>query len=341
MISLEVFWYVIVITSICCYAMLDGFDLGVGSLHLFTVKDVERRVFLNAIGPVWDGNEVWLVVLVGGLFAGFPFAYATFFSALYLPLIFLVCGLIFRAVAIEFRSKLESAFWRQTWDVLFSIASVIISLGVGIALGNLIHGIPLDKDHNYRGDMLLSFFHPYPLLVGVMTLALFMMHGAIYLVMKTEGELQEKLKRWISPTIVFFIMTYAITTLVTLIYQDHMVHQMRHRPYLFIFVLLSILMIAAIPYFTTRNKTGLAFLASCGNILFLLLLFALGTFPNLIRSSIDPKNNSLTVFNAAASQMTLIVLTIIVAIGVPLVICYGFYIYRTFRGKVKLDHMSY
>lgn len=341
MLGLEIFWYIIFVTSVICYAMLDGFDLGVGMLIPFVQKDEERRVFLNAIGPVWDGNEVWLVVVIGGMFAGFPFAYATLFSAFYLPLIFLVCALIFRAVAIEFRSKVEHLFWRWTWDYLFALASLGIALGVGISLGNLVQGIPLNKDFIYEGNILLTFFQPYPILIGILTVSLFMMHGAIFLVMKTEKELHQRLKSWVPPTIIFFILTYAIATMVTLIYQQHMTNHLRHMPYLFILVLADILVIANIPREVNREKSGFAFISSCLNIALLMALYAVGNFPNLIRSTINPEQNSLTIYNASASETTLIVLAVIAGIGVPLVIAYGYYIYRTFSGKVKLDHSSY
>lgn len=341
MMGLDVFWYVIVIASVTFYAVLDGFDLGVGALHLCVKKDVERRVFLNAIGPVWDGNEVWLVVLIGALFAGFPEAYATLLSAFYIPLTILITGLIFRACAIEFRSKMESPTWRKTWDVLFFLASLVIAFAVGVALGNLVHGIPLDENHDYVGGILLSFLTPYSILMGIMVVALFMMHGAIFLVMKTEGELQTKLKSWVNPTIIFFIMTYAITTMVTLIYQTHMTDRIRERPYLFPLVLINVLAIANIPREISRGKMGFAFISSCVNMASLLVLFAVGSFPMLIRSSLNPEGNSLTIFNAAASEATLIVLAVIVAIGIPLVIAYGYFVYRIFRGKVTMDHMSY
>lgn len=338
---LQVFWFIVYIACIACYAMLDGFDIGVGALHLFSKKDEERRVFLNAIGPVWDGNEVWLVVTTGALFAGFPFAYATLFSVLYLPVVGLICSLIFRAVAIEFRSKVEKKWWRQMWDILFSLASIVIALGVGGMLGNLIRGIPLDHNHDYAGTSFLEFLQPYQLLVGVFALSVFMLHGALYLVMKTEGELHKKIKGWVPLAIGFFVMTYAITTVVTLVYQPHMVEHLRIRPILFIIVLGNLTTIACMVFFTIKDWVGRAFLSSCLNICFLVILFALGTFPNIVRSSIDPENNSLTVSNASASPTTLTVLAIIVAIGIPLVIAYGFYIYRIFRGKVRLDHMSY
>lgn len=338
---LEIFWYTVFIAAIIFYAMLDGFDLGVGILHLFVKKDEERRVFLNAIGPVWDANEVWLVIVIGGLFAGFPYAYATLLSAFYVPLTFLITGLIFRAVAIEFRSKQKGKMWRATWDFSFFFASTLIAFAIGIALGNLVHGIPLNANHDYVGDPFLSFFHPYTILTGIFVVALFMMHGSIFLVMKTEGELHKKLKRWVNPTIIFFIITYVMTTLVTLIYQPHMIERIRHKPYLFPIVFLNLLAIANIPREIHKGNDGYAFLSSCLNIALLLIIFALGIFPVLIRSSLDPVSASLTLANSAASPKTLKILAIIVLIGLPFVIAYGIYVYRIFRGKVKLTHMSY
>lgn len=336
-----IFWYIVFIAAVACYAMLDGFDLGVGALHLCVKKDQERRIFLNAIGPVWDGNEVWLVIVVGGMFAGFPFAYATLLSAFYIPLYFLVFALIFRAVAIEFRSKVTKKWWRSTWDFLFFFASIMIALAVGASLGNLIQGIPLDEKFDYTGEILVTFLRPYPLLIGVLAVAIFQLHGVLYLIMKTEEELQHKLISWLRPSLIFFLITYAIATVVTLIYQDHMVRMIRERPYLFFVALANMLIIANIPREVDRKNYGWAFISSSLNIAFLLALYAIGSFPFVIRSSVDPHTNSLTVFNSAASPDTLFVLLIIVLIGLPLVFAYGFFIYRIFRGKVQLDHMSY
>lgn len=336
-----VFWYIIVISSVICYAMLDGFDLGVGALHLFARTDLERRIFLNSIGPVWDGNEVWLVVLIGGLLAGFPFAYATLLSSFYSPLYFLIFALVFRAVAIEFRSKAPMRWWRTTWDFLFFLASISIALSIGMALGNLIEGLPLDQDQNYVGEIASTFLRPYPILVGILTLSLFMLHGSIYLVMKTEGSLQEHLKEWVTTCMILFLMAYGVTTMVTLIYQNHMVAHIRERPFLFLIVLADMLVIANIPREVHRKKYGWAFISSCLNIALLLALFAIGTFPDVIRSSIEPASNSITIVSAAASLKTLKILALIVAIGLPFVFGYGFYVYHLFKGKVKLDHMSY
>jgi cytochrome bd ubiquinol oxidase subunit II len=334
------FWYIIIIAAVICYAMLDGFDLGVGALHLCAKTDEERRIFLNAIGPVWDGNEVWLVVTLGGLLAGFPVVYATLLSAFYLPLTILIFALIFRAVAIEFRSKHPSKRWRSGWDFCFFLGSLVIALAVGISIGNLIQGIPLNEEHIYIGGDFSTFLRPYPVLVGILTLSLFMNHGAIYLVMKTEGDLQQKLREWVQPTMIYFIFTYAVTTIVTLIYETHMTERFRERPYLFSIVIANMLAIADIPREVNRGRYGLAFIDSCANIALLMALFALGTFPDVIRSSINP-SNGITILNAAASLTTLKILMIIVAIGLPLVFAYGYYIYRLFRGKVRIDKMSY
>lgn len=339
--GLDIFWYVVVISAIVCYAMLDGFDLGVGALHLCTKEDEERRVFLNAIGPVWDGNEVWLVIVVGALFAGFPNVYATLLTAFYVPITLLVFALIFRAVAIEFRSKQNHPLWRRSWDFSFCGASLLIALSMGMALGHLIQGIPINEQHHYVGEVVTAFIQPYPILVGIMTVALFMMHGAIFLVMKSEGVLQEKIIGWVRSTMIFFIISYAVTTMVTLIYQSHMVETLKEKPYLFSIALANMLVIANIPRMIHKRSYGWAFISSCGNIALLLVLFAIGLFPTLVRSSIHPENFSLTISNSAASVNTLQVLAIIVIIGLPLVFGYGFYVYRLFRGKVHLDHTSY
>ena len=184
--DLNTAWFLLVGVLLAGYAVLDGFDLGVGALHLFARTDVQRRIFLNAIGPVWDGNEVWLVTGGGALFAAFPIVYATVFSGFYVAMILLLFGLIFRAVAIEFRSKQPGARWRRAWDRSFAIASVVSSLLMGVAFGNVIWGIPLDAAGEFAGSF-VSLLHPYALLTGVTTVAVFTMHGAMYLLLKTEG----------------------------------------------------------------------------------------------------------------------------------------------------------
>ncbi|CCB85976.1 MULTISPECIES: cytochrome d ubiquinol oxidase subunit II [Parachlamydia] len=337
--SLEFIWFSAFVALVTGYAILDGFDLGVGMLHLFSKKDEERRLMLNSIGPVWDGNEVWLVTAGGALFAGFPDIYATLCSAFYVPLMILLGGLIFRAVAIEFRSKRPMPWWRWMWDVLFSLASLIIALALGVVLGNLIRGLPLDAQKEFTGD-LSSLLHPYALLIGIMAVALFCMHGGIFILMKTEGELHDKIRSWINPFIIFFIITYSLVTMATLIYMPHMIKTIQERPIFFLLAVGNMLSIANIPREINQGKDWLAFVSSCFNIVFLMLLYAVGTYPEVVRAINDP-SLSLTIYNSASSEKTLEILIIIALIGIPLVLAYTTAIYWIFHGKVKLDSSSY
>lgn len=337
--DLNTIWFVLVGVLFTGYAMLDGFDLGIGALHLFTRKDEERRVLLNSIGPVWDGNEVWLVTGGGALFAAFPNVYATVFSGFYLAFYLLLASLIFRAVAIEFRSKQPMRWWRQTWDIGFSVGSILSALLMGVALGNIAWGIPIDGRGEFAGTF-FSLLTPYPVLVGITTVALFMMHGAIYGVMKTEGELHDKLRGWAMNAIIFFVICAATTTMATLLYVPHMADRVRDNPWLFSIVLVNMLAIANIPREFHHNRDWLAFLSSCLAIITLMLLFGLNLFPNLVYSLPSPEN-SLNIYNAASSQKTLGIMLVIACIGVPVVIAYTVCIYWIFRGKVKLDRMSY
>jgi cytochrome d ubiquinol oxidase subunit II len=337
--DLNTVWFILIGVLFVGYAMLDGFDLGVGALHLFTKKDEERRVMLNAIGPVYDGNEVWLVTGGGALFAAFPNVYATVFSGFYLAFVLLLVALIFRAVAIEFRSKQPMRWWRQMWDIGFSAGSVVSSLLIGVVMGNIAWGIPIDERGEFAGTF-WSLLHPYALLLGVTTVALFMMHGAIYALMKTEGPLHDKLRGWITQCIIFFIICYAVTTMATLLYVQHMAARMRANPWLFSIAVANMLAIANIPREIHRGKDWLAFLSSCAAMITLMSLFGLEMFPNLVFSNPEP-THSLTIYNAASSLKTLGIMLTIAAIGVPVVLAYTVSIYWIFRGKVKLDRMSY
>ncbi len=337
--DLNTIWFILIGVLFTGYAILDGFDLGVGALHLFTKTDVERRTFLNAIGPVWDGNEVWLVTAGGALFAAFPEVYATAFSGFYLALMLLLFCLIFRAVAIEFRSKQEMAWWRRMWDVSFFVSSVLASFLIGVALGNIGIGIPLDNNHEFVGTF-AGLLNPYALLVGVTTVSLFMMHGAIYVVMKTEGELHDKVRGWINNAIIFFIICYATTTMATLLYVPQMSSVIKENPLLFIVPLLNMLAIANIPREIHHGRDWRAFLSSCFAIVFLMALFGIGMFPNMIFSN-PVAENSLNIYNAASSAKTLKIMLIIATLGVPAVLAYTISIYWIFRGKVKLDSSSY
>jgi cytochrome d ubiquinol oxidase subunit II len=337
--DMNMVWFILVGVLLTGYAILDGFDLGVGAIHLFVKGDENRRIMINAIGPVWDGNEVWLVTGGGALFAAFPDVYATVFSSFYPAIMLILVGIIFRAVAIEFRSKNESKLWRKSWDIAFSVSSILIALLFGVALGNVIQGIPI----NAEKEAFISFFsliNPYSILVGITTVSLFMMHGSIYAVMKTEGELQLKLRSWVNNCIIFFVICYITTTMATLIYIPHMIIVFKEHPEFFILALINMLAIANIPREIYKGREFLAFLSSSFSIAALLGLFALGMFPNFVPSTIDAAY-SLTVYNAASSKKTLEIMLTMALIGIPFVLAYTISIYWVFRGKVKLDKMSY
>ncbi|MCX7835773.1 MAG: cytochrome d ubiquinol oxidase subunit II [bacterium] len=337
--DLNVIWYILVGVLLTGYAILDGFDLGVGMLHLFIKGDNNRRIFLNSIGPIWDGNEVWLITGGGALFAAFPDVYATAFSGFYLPFMLLLFALIFRAVSIEFRSKRESPTWRKYWDIGFAVGSFLATLLIGVALGNVVWGLTLDSSRNITTGF-FELLHPYALLVGVTVVALFAMHGAIYLVLKTEGEIQATVRGWVNPLIIFFIICYATMTMATLVYVPRMTEHIREIPWLFAVALINMLSIANIPREIHHQREFRAFLSSCAAMVSLMALFGIGMFPNFIPAINDPQLN-MTIYNSASSEKTLTIMLIIALIGMPLVIAYTVSIYWIFRGKVKLDKMSY
>jgi cytochrome d ubiquinol oxidase subunit II len=338
--DLNTVWFALVGILFTGYVILDGFDLGVGVLHLFAVKrDEERRVFLNAIGPVWDGNEVWLVTGGGALFAAFPAVYATVFSGFYLAFMALLCALIFRAVAIEFRSKHPAPRWRAFWDAGFASGSLFSSLLIGVAMGNIAWGVPLDARGEFAGSF-LGLLNPYALLMGVTTVALFAMHGAIYLVLKTEGELEARVRRWVNPLIIAFILCYVILTLATLLYVPHITGAFRREPWFFAVVVAVVLAIANIPREVNQGREYRAFLSSVAAMAGLMVIFGIGMYPHLVYSHPLPEH-SLTAFNAASSRKTLGIMLAIALLGIPVVLAYSASIYWIFRGKVKLDRMSY
>jgi cytochrome d ubiquinol oxidase subunit II len=337
--DLNTIWFLLVGVLFGGYAILDGFDLGVGMIMPWIRDDHDRRILYNAIGPVWDGNEVWLVTGGGALFAAFPEVYATAFSGFYLAFMLLLFALIFRAVAIEFRSKEPWTWWRRGWDIAFSGGSSLAAFLIGVAMGNIAWGIPLDADHEFAGTF-WSLLHPYALLMGLTTLALFAMHGAIYLHLKTEGDLQARIRRAINPLIINFIIFYAVLTLATLLYIPHITDVFRRSPLMFVFVVLLVLAIANIPREIHKGREGRAFISSCLTMLLLMALFGFGMFPNMIYSIPEPAN-SLTAYNGASTQKTLKIMLIIALIGVPIVLAYTASIYYIFRGKVRINEDSY
>jgi cytochrome d ubiquinol oxidase subunit II len=333
-------WFLIVGVLFTGYAMLDGFDLGTGPLLLLAKEDRERRLFLNAIGPVWDGNEVWLVTGGGALFAAFPDVYATVFSGFYDAFMLLLAALIFRAVAIEFRSKFPGRPWRSTWDVTFAASSLASSLLIGVTLGNVAWGIPLDAVHEFRGSF-LALLHPYALFVGVTTVALFVMHSNLYLVLKTEGPLQQRLMRWTDRTVPAYLACFLALHAATLLSSPHIGVALRQRAWILgpVF-LVSLIVTFNILREVRKGREGRAFVCSCLSIAALMTLFGAALYPNLVFSRPDLAN-SLNIHNGASTHATLRFMLIVALIGAPLVLTYTITVYRVFRGKVRLTEESY
>lgn len=337
---LPTIWYILLFVLLAGYAILDGFDLGVGILHPLAKTDVERRVALSAIGPIWDGNEVWLVTFGGALFAAFPEVYATVFSGFYIPFMLVLFALILRAVSVDFRSKIESQAWRRLWDWGFFVSSLLATLLFGVAVGNALVGIPLDERGVYIGGF-FNLLTPYTLLVGVLAVALFAMHGALFLCLKTpEGPMQERLKRWMWHTWGTFLVLYILTTMYTLLAVPTAVPSFEAHPWLAGVAVLSVLAIANIPRAIYAGRAGQAFISSCITIFALLGLCAGALFPTLVIASNDPAN-SLTIWRAASSDKTLWIMFIIAIVGMPFVLAYTTAIYWTFRGKVELEEGGY
>ncbi|WDF55636.1 cytochrome d ubiquinol oxidase subunit II [Mucilaginibacter sp. KACC 22063] len=338
-IDYQTWWFLLIGAVFTGYIILDGFDLGAGALHLFFNKEDSRRIALNAIGPVWDGNEVWIVIGGGSLFAGFPEVYASLLSAFYVPFMLFLTGIIFRAISIEFRSKEPMKWWRRMWDICYACSSSLIAFLLGVILGNVIQGINMGADHVFRGNV-LDFVNPYSILMGITTLALMMMHGAIYLVMKTENRLYTKLTIMVRDTTIFFVIMILLTSFYTLLYLPHMAITMRRYPVMFVIPVMMVLAIANVTRQITKRKYLFAFISSAVTISLLMVLVAIELYPNMLLSKVNPAYH-LTVYNASSSEKTLGIMLIFAAIGVPLVVGYTTFVFFTFKGKVKLDEMSY
>ena len=333
-------WFILLAVLLTGYAILDGFDLGVGILHPFVARtDEERRIVMNSIGPLWDGNEVWLVTFGGALFAAFPEAYATVFSAFYLPFMALLFALILRAVSLEFRSKVHSPRWRTMWDYAFFLGSTLATLLFGVAVGNMMKGIELDEHHEFTGRF-VDMLSPYSLTVGVIAVAAFAMHGAIYLYLKTEGEFQRRLKTVMWRTFFIFAPLYLLVTSWTGLEIPRAVETLNAKPILWIVPALNFLAVLNIPRAIHKGIEGHAFFSSCCMIAAFVFLYITALFPFLVPASND-LSHSLTVANASSSQKTLSIMLLIAVLGMPCVLAYSGIIYWTFRGKVQIDETSY
>jgi len=337
--ELQVIWFLLIGVLLTGYAILDGFDLGVGFWHLFTRKSDDRRTLMSTIGPVWDGNEVWLLTGGGALFAAFPHVYATVFSGLYLPLMVVLFALIFRAVSMEARNKIESPGWHRIWDIAFGLGSVIPGLLFGVAVGNILRGLPLDASNNFAGT-LLGLLNPYSLLMGVVGLAMFATHGALYAWAKTTGDLSESIRKRARASWYAFFLLFLGTSACTIFTQPHLVANWNEFPPLFLILFLTLFCMLLTRSFISRSQSGKAFTLSCFSIVGVMAINAVSVFPNLVPALDDPQY-SLTIANASSSPLTLKTMLIIAAIGMPIVLAYSLWAHKTFGGKVEAGSDGY
>lgn len=329
--DLNLIWFVLLAALTMGYAILDGFDFGVGMIQPL-LGDVEKRnLAIKAIGPLWDGNEVWLVTLGGALFAAFPEAYATIMSAFYLPVMALLCSLIVRAVSIDFRNKTESATWKKFWDAGFFFSSLSATTLFGLLVGNLIIGIPLDERGVFIGS-LTGLLGVFPVLVALFAISVFLLHGTIFLILKTGESVRQTLVRTMWVAIASFLFFYLVTTFYAVTQFPQTTRMFREQPVFYGLVPVHFAMLWSVPMLVLKNKFGWAFVCSCGNIACLVVLFGLALFPNLVLASNSMP--SLDIYNAASSESTLWLMLIFAMIGLPLISAYTVIVYWTFRGKV-------
>ncbi|GLI36556.1 cytochrome d ubiquinol oxidase subunit II [Geobacter hydrogenophilus] len=329
--ELQIIWFVLWGVLWAVYFMLDGFVFGTGILHnILPRTDGEKRVLINTIGPVWDGNEVWLITAGGATFAAFPTTYALMFSYLYTALLLLLFSLIVRGVSFEFRGKLEGEGWKKAWDVAIQVSSFLPALLFGVAFGNIFKGLPMDAA-GYQGSF-ISLLNPYGLLTGVLFVLLFTVHGALWLSVKTVGDLSTRAKGIADKTwpalLVVAVAFLAYTKFATKLFDNYLAN-----PLLFVVPLVAVAALLGIRLFSAKGATLAAFVSSCVTVLTVVATGVVGLFPNLIPSSLDPAY-SLTIFNSSSSPYTLKIMTVVAFIFVPIVIAYKIWVYRIFRAPV-------
>jgi len=336
--SLEAVWFFLWGLLWAVFFMTDGFDFGVGTLYPFLGKtDTERRVMINSLGPLWDGNEVWLITAGGVTFAAFPLVYATMFSSLYTALMLILFALILRGVSFEFRGKIDHPLWKKIWDTAIFIGSAAPAILFGVAFANIFKGLPFD-DQGYYGS-LISLLNPYGLLGGLLFLLLFLQHGALWLCMKTEGELLDRSivtanKIWYALlllAVVFLIASWVATDL----YDNYLA-----CPALFIVLLADVAALLGIKIFLKKQNWSLAWFSSALTIVLCTFFGVIGLFPRLFPSSIGDQFH-LTAYNAASSPLTLKIMLVVVLLVIPVVIGYQAWAYLLFKGKVSEEDLEY
>ena len=332
----QIIWFILWAVLWAVFFMLEGFDFGAGILHSVLARnETEKGMIRQAIGPVWNGNEVWLITAGGATFAAFPTTYALMFSYLYTALLLILFALIFRGVALEFRGKGEGTAWKKGWDAAIFLGSVIPALLFGVAFGNIFQGLPMDAE-GYHGT-LFSLLNPYGILTGLLFVLLFLVHGALWLSLKIEGDLSKRAsavagKTWyllLAAAVAFLVHTNFATNLYANYFQN----------FLWLAVpLIAVLSMMAIKILLSKGRISGAFFASCVTIVMVTFTGVAGLYPNLIPSSIDPAY-SLTIFNSSSSPYTLKIMTAVALIFVPVVIAYQIWSYRVFRHKVTAEDM--
>ena len=321
------FWFIIIAILWTGFFILEGFDFGVGMLHdLVGTDDAGRRAAINTIGPLWDGNEVWLIVAAAAIFAAFPGWYATMFSAYYLAMVLLLASLIVRGLAFEYRGKRGDPRWRRTWDVLLTVGSLLAPLLTGVVLGGLLHGLPINSAQNYTGSF-WDLLQPYPLFTGVTLVLVCALHGATFLGLKTTGDMRERsalLARRVAPFTGAAVVGFAIWTHVT--YSGTF--------FLNPIELLAILAALAAVWLVYDHREGFAFAATTVTIATCIVSIFVGLYPNVMVSSTNAANN-LTVHNTASGAYSLKVMTVVAIVLLPVVLAYQSWTYYVFRRRVS------
>jgi cytochrome bd ubiquinol oxidase subunit II len=332
----QITWFVLWGVLWAVYFMLDGFDLGVGILMNFIAKnDGEKRLIINSIGPFWDGNEVWLITAGGATFAAFPTTYAYMFSYLYSALLIILFALILRGVAFEFRGKADGDKWKKGWDTAIFLGSLVPALLFGVAFGNIFRGLKIDAQ-GYHGT-LLSLLNPYGLLSGVFFVLMFIVHGSLWLSVKTEGDVRKRAEKIARNSLIVLPVIAAVFLILT-VFPPKFYDNYAKNLLLLVVPLLSIISIVCAKIMAMKGKYLVSFYSSCFAIISVMATGVIGLYPNLIPSSIDP-NYSLTIFNSSSSPYTLKIMTIVAFIFVPIVIVYQIWVYRLLRGSLTVDQV--
>jgi cytochrome d ubiquinol oxidase subunit II len=338
-------WFMIVAVMIAAYVVLDGFDLGAGIVHLFVARtDRERRTVLRAIGPVWDGNEVWLLAAGGTLYFAFPLLYASSFSGFYLPLMMVLWLLMLRAIGIEFRTHLESPVWRAFFDVVFSVSSILLAIFFGAALGNVIRGVPLGADGyffealwtNWRVGPNPGILDWYTVMAGVVALVTLTMHGALYLAHKTVGDVNERARKVVFYVWPVLLALTPVSLVASLRLRTGIVDNYHAYPAALLIPVIVLGSLAAVFYFHTSHREKAAFVASGVYVTAMLVGAAFALYPNVLPASTDPAY-SLTIQNTHAGAHGLSVGLVWWCVGIVIALGYFVFVYRTFKGKVVVE----